>query len=36
MNTGEDVGAVKAKEATDRRDDKNPCPSTVKFYDLEK
>lgn len=31
-----DVGAMKAKGATDRRDDKNPCPPTVKFYDLEK
>jgi len=28
--------AAETKGATDRRDDKNPCPATVKFYDLEK
>jgi len=28
--------AAETKEAADRRDDKNPCPATVKFYDLEK
>lgn len=34
--TSKDIGATEAKEATGRRDHKNPCPPTVKFYDLEK
>lgn len=30
-NTGEDTGAVKAKEATDRRDDKKSLPVDCKI-----